>query len=142
MSPPQRDVEPAAYTELLEQIKTEVRGARIQTARKINTEMIVLYWRIGHTILERQNEQGWGSKVISRLANDLAAEFPNTRGFSRRNLEYMRRLAATFPEPIAQQPAAQLPWGHLMCSLTKLLSQPHGTGTSPQPSPTAGHGRH
>jgi predicted nuclease of restriction endonuclease-like (RecB) superfamily len=61
-----------------------------------------------------------GSRVIDRLAADLRTEFPGMRGFSPRSLAYMRRFAAAFPEEILQQPAAQLPWGHLMVLLDRV----------------------
>lgn len=70
----------------------------------MNTELLTLYWRIGRAILERQEVDGWGSKVIDRLAADLRAEFPDMRGLSRRNLFYMRTFAAAVDDPIVQHP--------------------------------------
>ena len=71
------------------------------------------------------DSQGWGAKVIDRLAADLKAAFPDSRGFSRSNLEYMRRLAASHPDPgFPQQPAGELPWGHWMVLLDKLSADP------------------
>ncbi len=115
---------PVSYADLLEQVKTQVRAARVQAARVVNVELIALYWRVGRLILDRQQAEGWGSRVIDRLAADLRAEFPGMRGFSPRSLVYMRSLAATYPDPIAQQPAAQLPWGHLMILLDRVRDQP------------------
>jgi len=117
------DALPASYGELLEQVKTQVRTARVQAARVVNTELVVLYWRIGRLILSRQEGQGWGTRVIDRLAADLRTEFPGMRGFSPRSLAYMRRLAAAYPEEILQQSAAQLPWGHLMVLLDRVPDQ-------------------
>lgn len=77
---------PVDYPALLEQIKAQVRSARIHAARVVNVELIALHWRIGRLILDRQAGQGRGAKVIDRLAADLAAEFPGMRGFSPRNL--------------------------------------------------------
>jgi predicted nuclease of restriction endonuclease-like (RecB) superfamily len=113
-------VEPVGYAELLEQVKAQVRSSRVQAARAVNTELIGLYWQIGALILERQESEGWGSKVIGRLAADLRAEFPGMRGLSQRSLVYMRTFAAAFEAPIAQQAAAQLPWGHVMVLLDKV----------------------
>ena len=63
--------------------------------------------------------------MIDRLAADLKAAFPDSRGFSRSNLEYMRRLAASHPDPgFPQQPAGELPWGHWMVLLDKLSADP------------------
>ncbi len=110
------------YVDLLARIKDEVRSARRSAARSVNTELIVLYWRIGQLILDRQAVEGWGTGVIGRLAADLRAEFPEMRGLSQRNLLYMRAFAAAFVDPIVQQPVAQLPWGHV----TVLLERTEG----------------
>ena len=68
---------------------------------------------LGRDILARQHEQGWGAKVIDRLAVDLRRAFPEMSGFSPRNLKYMRSFASAWPdEPIVQQLVAQIPWGH------------------------------
>jgi predicted nuclease of restriction endonuclease-like (RecB) superfamily len=76
-------------------------------------ELILLYWHIGREILRRQREEGWGGKVIDRLAADLRRSFPEVTGFSRRNLHYMRSLAEAYPDQaFVQQAVAQIPWGH------------------------------
>ncbi|RIJ70613.1 DUF1016 domain-containing protein [Nakamurella silvestris] len=111
---------PVGYREFLSQVKAEVKGARIRAARSVNTEVIELYWRIGKLILARQEEQGWGTGVISRLSADLRHEFPGMRGFAQRSLVYMRTFAAAWPEPIAQGPLAQLPWSHITTLLDKV----------------------
>ncbi|MGF6743905.1 putative nuclease of restriction endonuclease-like (RecB) superfamily [Paraburkholderia atlantica] len=86
-----------------------------------NRELVTLYWQIGRDILERQEQQGWGSGVVDRLARDFKAAFPDMRGFSSRNLKYMRALAQAFPQPeFVQQPVAQLPWSHVVTLLDKL----------------------
>jgi len=94
-----------------------------QAARVVNTELVALYWQIGRLILARQQAEGWGTRVIDRLAADLRSEFPGMRGFSHRNLVYMRTSAAAYPQMITQQPAAQLPWGHLMVLLDTVPDQ-------------------
>jgi len=73
-------VEPAGYADLLEQVKVRVRTSRVQAARAVNAELVGLYWQIGRLILGRQESEGWGSKVIGRLAADLRAEFPGCVG--------------------------------------------------------------
>ncbi len=104
---------PAGYDELLVQLKERIRGAQVRAALSVNRELVLLYWSIGRDILARQQEQGWGAKVIERLAGDLRHEFPEMKGFSPRNLKYMRAFAAAWPEEaIVQQVVAQLPWGH------------------------------
>ncbi len=78
-----------------------------------------MYWCIGALILERQAAQRWGARVIERLAADLGASFPTVRGVGRRNLHYMRAFAEAWPEKV-QQPAAQLPWSHIMVLLDRI----------------------
>lgn len=72
---------------------------------------MLLYWQIGRDILERQNQQGWGAKVVDRLADDLRREFPEITGFSSRNLKYMRLFADTWMDrQFVQRVVAQIPW--------------------------------
>jgi predicted nuclease of restriction endonuclease-like (RecB) superfamily len=101
------------YNTLLTDLKERIRQARVRAALSVNRELVVLYWNIGREILQRQVQQGWGSKVIDRLAHDLRQEFPEMKGFSPRNLHYMRAFAETYDdEAILQQVVAGLPWGH------------------------------
>ncbi|AZZ50705.1 PDDEXK nuclease domain-containing protein [Rathayibacter festucae] len=112
---------PDDYASTLEGLKKQVHEARRQAQRVVNTQLVELYWRIGQTILRQQETQQWGSGVVERLANDLRAEFPAMKGFSRRNLLYMRAFAASWPEPaIVQQAVARLPWGHITVLLDRL----------------------
>lgn len=116
---------PSDYEATLTALKKRVHAARFRAQRAANTEMVVLYWEIGQTILERQQDQGWGSKIIDRLAADLRSEFPSMQGFSPTNLKYMRRFAATWPNAaaIGQRPVDQLPWGHVIELMTKVDDQ-------------------
>ena len=101
------------YASLLAELKERIRGVRLMAAVAINRELILLYWSIGRDILARQTAEGWGSRVINRLAEDLRRDFPEMTGLSPRNLKYMRTFAEAFPdEAIVQQVVAQLPWGH------------------------------
>ena len=109
----------AEYNQLLDSIKQTLAAGRLRAARAVNNVMIETYWSIGRDIGRRQQEQGWGARVIERLSADLRAAHPDVRGLSPRSLEYMATLAARWPEPIAQQPAARLPWGHIMVILDK-----------------------
>ncbi|MFA5903607.1 MAG: PDDEXK nuclease domain-containing protein [Desulfobacula sp.] len=98
------------YGELLIGIKDRIRQGQNRAALSANAEMIVMYWDIGHMILQRQQEKGWGAGVIPRLANDLKNELPEVKGFSERNIGYMIRFAREYgPRPILQQPVAKLP---------------------------------
>ena len=119
------DLVPDDYAATLEALKQQVHAARYQAQRRVNTELMRLYWRIGSTIVDRQLQEAWGAKVIDRLAADLRAEFPSMKGFSRANLFYMRRVAEAWPEEelFVQQAAGQLPWTHLTLLLDKLNDQ-------------------
>ncbi|RBY83556.1 DUF1016 domain-containing protein [Geodermatophilus sp. TF02-6] len=115
---------PEDYAALLEQLKQQVRTARLRARRSVNTELLSLYWTIGRTILDRQQQQGWGAKVIDRLAADLRAEFPDMTGLSRSNLHYMRALAEAWPEAqVVPQAVGQLPWGHVRTLLDAIDDQ-------------------
>ncbi len=99
---------PADYAPLLADIKARVQSARVKAGLAANRELLTLYWDIGRLILGRQRREGWGAKVIDRLALDLQREFPRMTGFSRTNLLYMRAFAEAWREPqIVQRPAAQ-----------------------------------
>ena len=86
----------------------------------------MLYWQIGRDILVSQAEQGWGAKVIDRLAEDLRAAFPDMKGFSPRNLKYMRAFAQSWPDAeFVQEVLAQLPWGHNLILLDRISGEDH-----------------
>ena len=78
------------YRAFLTDLKARVRAAQLGAALSVNRELVLLYWSIGRDILDRQHQAGWGSKVIDQLARDLLREFPEMKGFSPRNLKYMR----------------------------------------------------
>jgi predicted nuclease of restriction endonuclease-like (RecB) superfamily len=112
---------PDGYAAWLADLKARIYTTQQRAALAVNTELLRLYWQIGHEILIRQAGEGWGSKVVDRLAHDLRAEFPEMAGFSRSNLLYMRSFAAAWPEDaIVQQPVGQLPWSHNLVLLAKL----------------------
>jgi predicted nuclease of restriction endonuclease-like (RecB) superfamily len=112
---------PAGYAAWLTELKASIQATQQRAALTVNSELISLYWRLGRDILQRQEKEGWGSKVIERLAHDLRVAFPDMKGFSRANLMYMRAFAEAWPEvAIVQQLVGQLPWGHNLVLLTKL----------------------
>ena len=112
---------PEGYGDWLTDLKGRIHQAQQRASIAVNRELVLLYWQIGHDILMRQHAQGWGSKVIDRLAQDLRAAFPDIKGFSPRNLKYMRAFAEAWPDSeFVQQAAAQLPWGHNVVQLDKL----------------------
>ncbi len=138
------------YRQFIEDLKTRITAARVTAARKVNQELVLLYWDIGRGIIEKQQTLGWGESVVEIVASDLQRAFPNMTGFSARNVWYMRRLYEAYSAPefvqltgkksphlsarqilqqpaaemetltILQQLAAEIPWGHHMLMLDKL----------------------
>ncbi|HEV8712320.1 MAG TPA: DUF1016 N-terminal domain-containing protein [Candidatus Binatia bacterium] len=114
---------PSSYASLLRDIKQRIQQGRVQTVLAANSAMVMLYWDIGRAILERQGQEGWGAKVIDRLAADLRRAFPDMRGLSPRNLKYMRAFAAAWTD--VQEVLAQITWFHncaLLDRVTELSS--------------------
>jgi predicted nuclease of restriction endonuclease-like (RecB) superfamily len=114
---------PEDYGKFLSDLKHRIRQAQIKASLAVNAEMITLYWEIGREILNRQQQQGYGAKVVEQLAKDLKQEFTGMTGFSARNLKYMRTFAEAYPDPeVVQRSVAQLPWRHNIALLEKLKS--------------------
>jgi predicted nuclease of restriction endonuclease-like (RecB) superfamily len=102
-----------SYARLLAGIKECIRTAQVKAALAANAELVRHYWEIGREILANQKRQGWGAKIIDRLAADLQRAFPNLSGYSVRNLKYMRAFAEAWPDAeIVHQLGAQIPWRH------------------------------
>ena len=113
-----------SYIQTLENIKSAIRTAQIKASLAVNSELIILYWNIGKIILQQQKEQGWGAKVIENISKDLQNSFPNMKGLSYRNLNYMRKFAETYPDfEFVQQLVAQLPWGQNIWLMDKLETE-------------------
>ncbi len=130
------------YPAFLAALKDRILRARISAARAIDSELVLLYWDIGRGIAEKQQIAGWGDAVVARLATDLRAEFPDTRGFSVPNLWRMKQLylAHTAPEFLAKAArelrvegadpeklsqavrglVSSIPWGHHANVLARL----------------------
>lgn len=127
------------YDIILDALKEKIRLAKQRAVVAVNTELLTVYWEIGNTILQQQNQEGWGAKVVNRLAQDLKQSFPDFKGLSPRNLQYMRSFAEAWPAisivqpPVAQlqtnenhtlkfeQPlVAQIPWAHHIVILNKV----------------------
>jgi predicted nuclease of restriction endonuclease-like (RecB) superfamily len=123
-----------AYQAWFEELKTRIQASQIKAAIKVNTELLLLYWQLGEEIILKQKESDWGDAVINQLSNDLTAAFPGMKGFSKRNLFYIRQWYLFYtegfkklPQLVAQlqatdvqspnfefvpQLVAQIPWGH------------------------------
>ena len=105
------------YFETIESIKNEIKSAQYKAAVSVNRELIMLYYNIGKVINAHKT---WGSKFIDNLAADIKLSFPNTTGYSARNLKYMAKFAAMFEDAeIVQAVLAQLTWYHNMALMDK-----------------------
>lgn len=112
---------PSGYSKLLQELTQRIRSAQLRASFAVSRELVLLYWSIGREILSRQKVEGWGAKVVDRLAHDLQVEFPGVEGYSPRSLKYMRSFAEGWPDDqIVQQVAALLPWGHHMVLLDRV----------------------
>lgn len=89
---------PEGYREWKNEISNKIEAAKLNAALHVNTDLLGLYWTIGNEILKKQQKSGWGTQVIEQLSHDLTGQFPNDKGYSVRNLHYMRRFAAAYPK--------------------------------------------
>ena len=100
---------PNGYPEWQKSIEQFIEISKLRAAINVNADTLKLYWNIGNSILQKQKEKGWGKKVIEQLSKDLTNRFPNDRGYSVRNLGYMKYFAQEYPDfPILQVPLAKL----------------------------------
>ena len=119
--PPAGGELPSDYIAVLDEVKRRIQEERLRVVLSANSAMVVLYWDIGQLILARQEQEGWGARVIDRLSHDLSEAYPDMKGLSPRNLKYMRAFAAAWPDrEIVQRVVAQLPWRQNIALLEKL----------------------
>ena len=113
-----------SYLDFIEAIKKEIENQRLKVVLNANSSMICLYWNIGRSILKKQEEEGWGAKIIDRMAKDLKEAFPEMSGFSPRNIKYMRKFAESWPDfEIVQRVVAQIPWRTNISLMDKLKDE-------------------
>ncbi len=111
---------PDGYASLISSIIEDIKKQHINTILKANYDMICMYWRIGKRILDMQQIEGWGTKVVDRMSRDLLKQFPQMHGFSPRNLKYMRKFAETYDYEFVQRVVAQIPWRSNIVLMEKL----------------------
>ena len=117
-----------SYLDFIKELKKEIERQRLKIVLNANSSMICLYWNIGKAILQKQKEEGWGTKVIDRMAKDLKDAFPDMSGFSPRNIKYMRKFAECWSDfEFVQQVVAQIPWRTNCLLLDKLKTREERT---------------
>jgi predicted nuclease of restriction endonuclease-like (RecB) superfamily len=116
------------YKAWVVELKSRLRSMQLKAAISVNSALLEFYWELGAEIVERQKSSTWGDGFLKQLSQDLMADFPEMKGFSKRNLEQIRRWYIFYgsDSSIAQQPVAQLaqvPWGHNLLIVSKCQSQ-------------------
>lgn len=124
--PTKRDSSNKEYDTTLADLKKQIRKSQLKAALSVNKELILLYWGIGKTIVEKQEKSGWGTNILEKLSKDLQNEFPGVEGFSRRNISRMRafyREYLNWPQLVAKLenlPIFHIPWGHNILIMEKI----------------------
>ena len=109
------------YLKTIEAIKQDIKAAQYKAVLSVNSTLILLYYHIGQVINEYKS---WGNKFVDNLSRDIKLEFPDTKGYSVRNLKYMAKLAMVFPDVvIVQEVLAQLPWYQNIALLDKIKNR-------------------
>ena len=119
----------SSYPALLADIKLRIRTAQVRTAMAGNASMLMLYWKIGCVLAERQKQEGWGTAVLPRLATDLHNDLPEVKGFSARNLRLMIQFFTEYSDfgSIWQRAVASLTWAHNIILIQKVKNLPTST---------------
>jgi predicted nuclease of restriction endonuclease-like (RecB) superfamily len=113
-----------AYKTFIQEIKQCIQSAQIKAAVSVNQELLRLYWDLAERIVTKQQEAAWGDRFLAQMSQDLKIEFPEMKGFSRRNLEFMRQWYRFWEAEsvIAKQVVSQIPWGHNLVIIGKIKS--------------------
>lgn len=112
------------YSAFIRDIKSKIQVAQIKASVSVNRELLQLYWEIAELIVEKQKCATWGDGFLAQMSKDLQKEFPDMKGFSRRNLELMRQWYKYWEKApiIAKQLATQIPWWHNVVLISKVKS--------------------
>jgi len=122
------EISSANYKKFIASLKEKISSSQIKATVSVNRELIKLYWEIGKEIVEKQVREGWGSKVLEKVAKDLQNEFPGIAGFSRTNLFRMKAFYSAYakvPQVVGQfekLPILSIPWGHNIILIESLKS--------------------
>ena len=130
---------PTGYIQWRKDIEQLIDTAKLKTAISVNMGTLSLYWNIGKSILQKQEQEGWGKQVIEQLSKDLISRYPNDSGYSKRNLGYMKSFAMQYPDfpflqvtlaklesedkEFVQVPLVQISWYHHISLLSKVKDE-------------------
>jgi predicted nuclease of restriction endonuclease-like (RecB) superfamily len=113
-------IKPSDYQDFVKKIKEKIYQSQVKALQAVNRELLVLYTEIGRSIVEKQEQLGWGKSIIENLAKDLQNEFPGMQGFSARNLWLIRSFYIEYKENIKLQPlVAEISWSHNVILMEK-----------------------
>ena len=104
------------YQDIFIDIKSKFKTSQIKASISVNRELLEFYWYLGNKIILMQEQYKWGSKFLENLSNDLSKEFPSVKGFSKRNLEIIRKWVKFWSDENTKQVVSQLfqiPWGYM-----------------------------
>lgn len=110
------------YRAFIQDVKQRIQSSQIKAAVSVNRELLLLYWELAERIVAKQQEAAWGDGFLLRMSRDLQEAFPGMRGFSVRNIKYMRQWFQfwSVAPAIGQQLVAQIPWGHNLVIISKV----------------------
>ena len=97
MSNNDNNIEKRSFEAFVNAIGSEIEQAQVRLISAANAQMLFHYWKMGNYILYHQNLQGWGGKVIKKLAQAIRFNYPEKKGYSERNLTYMCQFARSYP---------------------------------------------
>jgi len=97
----------SGYATFVADLKARIAAARLSAVRAVNRELLLLYWDLGHAIVEQQRIHGWGESVVEQVATDLRRAFPEMRGFSASNLWLIRQFCVEYSAPAFLEQAVQ-----------------------------------
>ena len=136
---PSQNIISPEYKDFIKNLKQNILQTQQIAVRRVNTELINLYYNIGKAIFEKQKATKWGDNFIAQIEADLKQEFPDMKGFSRTNLFYMKKFYAFFGEQEKiPQLVGQIPWGHIRLILDKIANLPEANFTFKKPLKTVG----
>lgn len=109
-----QEIQAIDFAPIVHAIGSDIEQTQVRIVASANADMLFHYWKVGHFILYLQEKEGWGAKVIDKLSEAIRSQYPEKKGYSRRNIFYMCRSASAYPLNILQQ----------MCEADSVLSSP------------------